>query len=440
MAGRLNHQPSAALKNACDACHAAKVKCSQGRPQCKRCDSRGLFCQYSVSMRSAKHRRPPCRAPRGAPNLSDSTTLSTSNYNSPAIFDDASLLPPSAAVSNAPLPFCYDPLISSFEDNEVPDLLEDWSSDLMEEAGFPSYSEDKDGSTLFLSRLINTQQQPVNETRTNRSTLPHKSPDNNLINDEDSCCASAAVALHASSTSTRAGCNCQGHILSKLSELMLFNHAEHSRPFDQCLSENRKIVTLCNTIINCPNNRHGQDTVFMLTSVALVTHVLTIFDRPRFETHQPRGSKDDGQSIGTGSGLTMSDAPRSNSLRRSTGDGSPTSGSPNTGTQFKHYQQHPQQTEQPFARVRLSLGSYQLDQSDEQILKINLLKIELSKVEALIDTFEKRFCSVISTVLNKDRGGIGSQNEPKLLDGFVVYLKRRLKANYELLASLAEGL
>ena len=44
------------LRSSCDACNAAKVKCSKDRPQCRRCETRELPCLYGISMRSAMGR------------------------------------------------------------------------------------------------------------------------------------------------------------------------------------------------------------------------------------------------------------------------------------------------------------------------------------------------------------------------------------------------
>lgn len=44
----------ARLRNSCDACNTAKVKCSKERPCCRRCQRKEQFCVYSVSLRCSK--------------------------------------------------------------------------------------------------------------------------------------------------------------------------------------------------------------------------------------------------------------------------------------------------------------------------------------------------------------------------------------------------
>ena len=45
------------LRESCDACLQAKVKCSKGRPVCTRCLSNGSHCQYSPSARAGRKNR-----------------------------------------------------------------------------------------------------------------------------------------------------------------------------------------------------------------------------------------------------------------------------------------------------------------------------------------------------------------------------------------------
>src|SRR6185437_5570380 len=42
------------LRQSCDGCFLAKVKCSKARPICSRCLSVGLDCRYSPSSRAGK--------------------------------------------------------------------------------------------------------------------------------------------------------------------------------------------------------------------------------------------------------------------------------------------------------------------------------------------------------------------------------------------------
>lgn len=67
------------LRQACDACTAAKVKCDKGRPACQRCLDGNELCQYSPSRRHGKRaRRPKANSNQQASTISDYSSLSHS--------------------------------------------------------------------------------------------------------------------------------------------------------------------------------------------------------------------------------------------------------------------------------------------------------------------------------------------------------------------------
>ncbi|KAI1296453.1 hypothetical protein F5Y03DRAFT_293963 [Xylaria venustula] len=66
----------AKLRTSCDTCNEAKVRCSQAKPQCARCEKKGIVCFYGLSRRSHK------TAPRvGA--LQVSAPSASASYASP---------------------------------------------------------------------------------------------------------------------------------------------------------------------------------------------------------------------------------------------------------------------------------------------------------------------------------------------------------------------
>ncbi|KAK8079423.1 hypothetical protein PG997_007241 [Apiospora hydei] len=56
------------LRQACDACTTAKVKCDKGRPACQRCLDIDDFCQYSPSRRHGRRPRRARTSPRETPS------------------------------------------------------------------------------------------------------------------------------------------------------------------------------------------------------------------------------------------------------------------------------------------------------------------------------------------------------------------------------------
>ena len=225
-----------------------------------------------------------------------------------------------------------------------------------------------------------------------------------------------AAALHVH---TNSSCGCQQSILSKLLEL---SHCKYGSPtpFDKSLSENKTVIVLCNSVLNCNVVQHGEDMVLMLTLIALISHVIAVYDilfRPFTRT----------RNAGSVSSTYSSN-------RSADGSGFVT---PNTPTSSRNSMLFPRDL-QAFSSVRLSLGSYQLDQKDEQILQINLVKIELGKIGVLIEGFGRRF-------LKGDEdwdgsGGDGRRPETKALGELLSYLHGRLQCYHEGLRAWSSGL
>ena len=138
----------------------------------------------------------------------------------------------------------------------------------------------------------------------------------------------------------------------------------------------------------------------MLTIIALINHVIMLYDQPVSDRYGSNASA--AETPVNSVSVIFSNASSRSSV---SGDFEP---------QFSPLPQG----------IRLRLGSYQLDQQDEQILKANLLRIELDKIEALIELFERRFNNVPT-----------GRSEPKPFKELIAYLRRRLRKNQEALRS-----
>lgn len=75
------------------------------------------------------------------------------------------------------------------------------------------------------------------------------------------------------------------------------------------------------------------------------------------------------------------------------------------------------------APVRLTLGAYQLDQKDEEKLKMDIFRLELGKVENLISLFGQRYSGSSGQTLDEARSG----------DDTVGFLEKRLRDSLEVL-------
>ena len=86
--------------------------------------------------------------------------------------------------------------------------------------------------------------------------------------------------------------------------------------------------------------------------------------------------------------------------------------------------------------MRLTLGSYRLDEQDEEKLKWDIFKLELSKVAALVRAFEQRFCDASNLQEQKQQQ---SKYEVKAYEDMVYYLQKRLRVSLEMPKEVAAG-
>ncbi|KAL8939697.1 MAG: hypothetical protein Q9216_003211 [Gyalolechia sp. 2 TL-2023] len=391
-----SHRPPQ-LKTTCDACHAAKVKCTQARPACARCETRHINCQYSLSLRSNKHPRlssaPSCKTPS-----SIDTAAASSNHAGPETSHTTSSGPSSTFSAAEPFPLSYDSQGSILDDvGFATSALDGWSADFIGNGSLGAYAYPADEVLNFASQHAN-----INPT----SHLAHPfQPTHAPPSDSGTSHKPSGFSLPTT-------CSCQQNVLSKLSEICTANRMDASIPFDRLLAENKNIVNLCASLVDCANRQHDQDIALMLTGLALITHVITVYD------HQFRTPTQNVEDEHNATQFASHETPR------------------NDGCQIRdrevaEHRQRQRQQIQSLSNVRLSLGSYELDQKDEAVLQKSLLRFEMSKIGALIASFEKRFCTM------NYHNNVGSQNtEPKPLGEVVAYLKKRLKVNYEMLAHL----
>ena len=360
-ASRTSTASHARLRNSCDACNTAKVKCSKERPTCRRCERRDVNCVYSVSLR-------PSKRPQLDPAVM--TGLSTSTD---AAFD-----------------------FNAHMQLGLPELDDYFSTNVL--ADFAPLSPTQ-------TQLLPHQQQLAPEPQ----TTPRQQQQHQHQHQQRSIPPMPPMPL------TPPACTCQQMILAKLSALSPAATRTHVLPFDRALSENRSIVALCSSTLECTPCTRGDDVMLLLTLTALLAHVLGVFDaqfRARREALRLRDS--DSYAYGSLHMLT----PPPTAYTASVGGQATPSGSTDGSEP------------QPF--VRLSLGSYELDERDEQILQMSLFKIELGKITALIEAFESRLSRL-------GAGQPDPANETKLHQDITVYLKQRLRANAEALKRLARA-
>ena len=70
--------------------------------------------------------------------------------------------------------------------------------------------------------------------------------------------------------------------------------------------------------------------------------------------------------------------------------------------------------------MRFSLGSYRLDEKDEEKLRWDMFKMELGKVANLVAAFEQQFCDGMMPTEQ-------TRYEAKAYEDMVYYLQKRLR-------------
>ncbi|KAL6154164.1 hypothetical protein ACJQWK_01539 [Exserohilum turcicum] len=375
-------QSRARLRNSCDACNAAKVKCSKERPCCRRCDRRNVLCVYSVSLRPSR------RQPHA--ELDPSSTAA----HAAAAQAAAAAATSTATDAGAECDFSTATDVNSLS---LP-AFDDYFDDVM--AGMPLLSPPQHHQ--------HHQHQPATTTATATPLQLHHA---HYGQPHPYHQHPVHVPVHHGTTPP--ACGCQQLILAKLSTLCPTAAPNQGLPFDRALSENRSIVALCNSTLDCALCARGDDAVLLFTLAALLAHVLGVLDalfRARREALRPR----EADAFAYDSLHLLTPPPTAPPTSAGTGGSGQATHAAGLAGECAEWSE-------PQPAVRLSLGSYELDERDEQMLQMNLFKIELGKITALVDAFEARL----------SRLGAGPANDTKLHQDITIYLKQRLRANVD---------
>lgn len=391
---RRGYRPSApSLRHSCDICNVAKVRCSKARPRCARCEARNVECVYSVSLRSVKGKAAIFQnAGRNSFNGNTTSHSQRTLSSTPTAFSNPvapqSMIPPASEAS-----------VDGF-------ILDGWNfnfSDVDERTAFAEPG-DVDDPTINLSYIHagKNLETGLEIGLENSLGSDHRDPLFAGLRYRDPPTALDPTSAHSfpgNSPSSVPICSCRQEILAKLSECWLAGRDTFTA-FDKSLLENKMIIALCTSTLTCPDECHTDDIVLMLTIIALIHHVVTLYDQPVPDRYSSNASAAE-TPINSVSVISSNPSSRSSVS---------------------------EELESPFLPlppgIPLRLGSYQLDQQDEQILKVNLLRIELDKIGALIDLFERRLDRVPS-----------GRGESKPFQEFITYLRRRLRNNQESLRS-----
>ena len=202
--------------------------------------------------------------------------------------------------------------------------------------------------------------------------------------------------------------------------------------FDTALNQNKQVINLCHNILN-DKTHHHHDISFVLTLTALINKVITVYDAIYNPYRQPNNNPPFSPGhLQVIRDLEMSTADSFDMSSPSSAIPTLANNSPYSSTTSLSGMVTPRGTTLP---MRLTLGSYRLDEQDEEKLKWDIFKIELSKVGALVRAFEQRFCDAS----NPQEQSPQRKFESKAYEDMVYYLQKRLRVSLEMPREVAAG-
>lgn len=372
------------LRESCDSCLIAKVKCSKARPVCSRCLANGAACGYSPSSRAGRKNR---------------NATANKPARLPTRYEDAS----EPAESGPPTPTSYLPLMHTMLDQHDHSVLHSNENmfsgsgpvvspnssrrhSVMENGGSATKEEGLDISELFHTTpfteefgesLLQFSPQPYFQDFSPATPSPHTSTSNALAGPawtghEGSYSALPSFQLPADlvsfsqhsppshsdptqetlnthdnghmrppDTASKYGCDCFAVCLQALQTLHNHSHLPASTqlgelPFDVVLTINREAMVGCAAMLDCAKcvSKSGSSISTMLLAT-IFGKIISLYGAACF-------------------------------LRFG----------PTTGSQ---------------TMVKLAFGAYTLTGEDRRLLEMEIILLELRKVESILTTYHERF-------------------------------------------------
>ena len=354
------------LRESCNACNQAKVKCDKTQPWCTRCTSRGVKCVYSFSLRSGKRRADQAYLKAAV----DTTSDSSSNQAQLAHKEDATSLP-----------ILPGNMLSAMEKAELQSLLNSFNKeslqgrlDFLAHLESQSQTESKQGHAYGGLEPQDTEDSkfhqpwlPPSSSRSSLSTLSAVPPFSSLFplqdgaeslttefhtpNTDESIAADSsphhlASPIHSSyegfsSPVSFGQCQCFQLALHKLSSINQVSGST-TTTFDVALQQGKEAIALSASILKC--NCRTVDNVLVIILASLLSRTLSVY-----------------QSLCTVHLIRLPPLCSGEESNR------------------------PSQT-------RVTLGAYELDEDDEDQLKLNIIWIELQKVEEVLAILCEQLC------------------------------------------------
>lgn len=360
------------LRESCNGCNQAKVKCDKTQPWCARCTSRGIVCVYSLSLRSGKR-----RADQSELKIADTvdeicTDQSQIPYKSSAPSSTPLLDNPTAVEGDV-----FQELLNYFNAESLlgklnflakldPQwVLENRQGQMYEGPEAPptddvKYSQPQPwrqpSSRSSLSTLPSTMSpfSPFPSPQVSpdglSTSLPSSGTDDSFTSESSRHLTSIARSLHAEIPlpSPMTGCQCFQLALQKLSSVNQISTSQNTT-FDVALQQGKESIALLGSILRC--SCRMLDNVLVIILASLISRTLSVY-----------------QSLCT---VYLPHLSSPCPGREDINNGNPSTRAP---------------------QARVTLGTYELDEDDQDRLKLNIVWIELQKMEDLIIIFREQLC------------------------------------------------
>ena len=252
----------AKLRASCDACNESKVRCSQAKPNCARCEKQGITCVYGLSRRSHKN-APRIRESHPVSESSSSPSIDSSIVSGSILSqehsDSTSITCPSLASSLSPNKTTHGSIqAGSGATTAFPNDLATGpdNSFLLSLNQMPDFS-------MYGSQLMNS-----DDSTTNLMSVLDPMDDISMAgNDFFSQCLSMPSPDSAGGTITQDGsltcelqdegrraerqtCSCVPRVIKQLVSMPL-GFGDETASFDSQLSQLRQAINVSEDCINC---------------------------------------------------------------------------------------------------------------------------------------------------------------------------------------------
>ncbi|KAL4742462.1 hypothetical protein BDV11DRAFT_202759 [Aspergillus similis] len=362
------------LRSSCSQCNQAKVKCSKDRPTCRRCATRNTPCVYGISLRGIKRPRPRQEADQACPLKEKKRVLSTPS----PVFSETL---PTTTVNIPAQSTCPPDLGSSdiypegFVDEDFAGLLSfnPFDTPLSDPTAFPFSLDLPDSHPVPSTQpVVAPQMVPHPMTIPLSPISPPSSRDGHSHFGATVPTTTSTSGLNSPAPAPApVTCWCQQSISFKLTELSMPKPPSSTFILDDFLIEHRANMALCTNVLNCANPHRTHSMLLLTQMIALLHHMAAAFDQIL-----PRGD---------------------------------TSG-----------QQQPSPPPPPPTPSSRATSTSPIDHRKEQISNTNTLRAELAKLGALIQGFDRKYCTL-------DNSGVG--NETFLLSPLFANLQWKTQCN-----------